>query len=67
MTLVFPQDDEIKKYSSAHIYLKNHSLNKVSIGGGIVSAYADTYSVNIKSNRSYATYNADDVTAVVFE
>lgn len=60
------KNQDLTKHDSVSVYLKNCPTAKVDLPGNVVSVETDNFSVTIKTDKTDAVFDTNDVVAVVF-
>lgn len=60
------KDKDLTKHDSVCVYLKNCPTARVVLPGNVVSVETDNFSVIIKTDKTDAAFDTNDVAAVVF-
>lgn len=60
------ETDDLTKHESVNVYLKNCPTARVTLFGKVVSVETDSFTVTVKTDKTDATFDTNDVVAVVF-
>ena len=57
---------DLTKHDSVRVYLKNCPVAKIVLPGKVVSVETDNFTVTVKTDKTDAAFDTNDVVAVVF-
>lgn len=57
---------DLTKHDSVSVYLKNCPAAKIALPGKVVSVETDNFTVTVKTDKTDAAFDTNDVVAVVF-
>ncbi len=60
------KNKDLTKHDSVCVYLKNCLTSRIILPGKVVSVETDNFSVTIKTDKTDAAFDTNDVAAVVF-
>lgn len=59
-------NNDLTKHEGVNVYLKNCPTARVTLQGKVESVYTDKLSLSIKTDKTDATFDINDVVSVVF-
>ncbi len=66
MTIYLNQSKDLTKHDSVSVYLKNCAMAKIVLPGKVVSVETDNFTVTVKTDKTDAAFDTNDVVALVF-
>ncbi len=60
------RDKDLTKHDCVSVYLKNCATEKIVLPGKVVSVETDNFTVTVKTDKTDAAFDTNDVVCVVF-